>query len=300
MSERAVTGLDLPLVRVASGKVREVFELDRDRLLFVATDRISAFDVVMSQGIPDKGRVLTSMSHFWFDLVKDVCPNHLIPGEDGLPDALAGRRELEGRFMIVRRLSMLPIEFVVRGYLAGSAYSEYVANGSVCGIGLPPGLAESAKLPEPIFTPATKATSGHDVNISEDMAADAVGAGVLKTAKGFALDLYSQAAAYAEKRGIILADTKFEFGLDDGEVTVADEVLTPDSSRFWPSDEWAPGQAPPSFDKQYLRDWLSSVGWNREPPPPDLPAEVIQNTRARYVEAHERLIGEFVWGGSGG
>lgn len=294
MSEGAVTRLDLPLLRVASGKVREVFELDRDRLLFVATDRISAFDVVMNQGIPDKGRVLTSMSHFWFDLVKDVCPNHLVaPAEEDFPDAIADRQELEGRFMIVRRLSMLPIEFVVRGYLAGSAYSEYVENGSVCGIGLPAGLAESAKLDEPIFTPATKATTGHDVNISEDMAADAVGAGVLKTAKGFALDLYAKAAAYAEARGIILADTKFEFGVDDGTVTVADEVLTPDSSRFWPADKWTPGNAPPSFDKQYLRDWLSSAGWNREPPPPDLPALVIENTRARYVEAHERLIGDF-------
>ncbi len=294
MSEGAVTQLDLPLVRVASGKVREVFELDRDRLLFVATDRISAFDVVMNQGIPDKGRVLTSMSHFWFDLVKDVCPNHLVPAsEESLPSNLADVAELEGRFMIVRKLSMLPIEFVVRGYLAGSAYSEYVESGSVCGIGLPAGLAESAKLDEPIFTPSTKATTGHDVNISEDMAADAVGAEVLKTAKGFALDLYTTAAAYAEARGIILADTKFEFGVDDGTITVADEVLTPDSSRFWPADTWAPGQSPPSFDKQYLRDWLKSVDWNREPPPPDLPDEVIDNTRARYVEAHENLIGKF-------
>ncbi len=294
MSEGAVTKLDLPLVRVASGKVREVFELDRDRLLFVATDRISAFDVVMNQGIPDKGRVLTSMSHFWFDLIKDVCPNHLVTAaEEDLPDAIAGRQELEGRFMIVRKLSMLPIEFVVRGYLAGSAYKEYLGQGSVCGIGLPAGLAESAKLPEPIFTPAKKATTGHDINISEDMAADALGAGVLKTAKGFALDLYSLAASYAEGRGIILADTKFEFGLNGDQVTVADEVLTPDSSRFWPADEWMPGKAPPSFDKQYLRDWLRSVDWNREPPPPDLPDEVIENTRARYVEAHERLIGKF-------
>lgn len=294
MSEGAVTKVDLPLVRVASGKVREVFELGRDRLLFVATDRISAFDVVMNQGIPDKGRVLTSMSHFWFDLVKDVCPNHLIPATDqDLPDAVASRPELKGRFMIVRRLPMLPIEFVVRGYLAGSAYSEYVLNGSVCGIGLPGGLAQSAKLDEPIFTPATKATTGHDINISEDMAADAVGAGVLKTAKGFALDLYARAASYAEARGIILADTKFEFGLDHGQVTVADEVLTPDSSRFWPAEGWTPGKAPPSFDKQYLRDWLKSVEWNREPPPPDLPNDVIENTRARYVEAHERLISKF-------
>lgn len=290
----ALTRIELPLPKVASGKVRELFAVGDD-LLFVAADRISAFDVVMTQGIPDKGRVLTAMSLFWFDLVKDICPNHLLAASvDGIPELDMHRDELHGRSMIVRKLAMLPLEFVVRGYLAGSGYSDYRATGEVCGIPLPGGLVEAAKLPEPIFTPATKAVTGHDLNITEDEAEETVGPAVLKRAKECAIALYERAADVAAGRGIILADTKFEFGVDDGEVVLADEVLTPDSSRFWPADGWVPGTSPPSFDKQPLRDWLDAPeggAWNHEPPPPELPEELIEDTRARYVEAYERLTG---------
>lgn len=283
-----LTQVDLPLPRVASGKVREAFELGED-LLFVTTDRVSAFDVVMLQGIPDKGRVLTGMTLFWLDLTGDVCANHL--EKTGLPKELAARSELAGRSMIVRRLEMLPVEFVIRGYLAGSGWRDYQRTGSVSGIPLPPGLREADRLPEPIFTPTTKATTGHDEAITEDEAAALCGPNLLKKAKEAAIAVYLEGADHAERRGIILADTKFEFGVDGEEVVLADEVLTPDSSRFWPQDRWVPGESPPSFDKQYLRDWLDRAGWDHNPPPPDLPPEVVEQTRHRYVEAYERLTG---------
>lgn len=300
--QSAVTEVALPLSRVASGKVREIFQLDEGRLLFAATDRISAYDVVMAQGIPDKGKVLTGMSVFWLDLLRDVCPNHLVShAVADLPGQLSAHLDLlGGRFMIVRRLKMLPVEFVVRGYLAGSGWRDYRRFGSVCGVSLPPGLREADRLPEVVFTPATKATSGHDENIGEDEAAALCGADRIKAAREYSIELYSVAAAYAERRGIILADTKFEFGLDDGDVVLADEVLTPDSSRFWPADRWVPGTAPPSLDKQFVRDWLDEAGWDRNPPPPDLAAGVVDQTRRTYVEAYERLTGTAFssWSGS--
>ncbi|HLF69768.1 MAG TPA: phosphoribosylaminoimidazolesuccinocarboxamide synthase [Actinomycetota bacterium] len=285
----ALLNVDLPFIRSASGKVREVFDLADGRLLFVATDRISAYDVVMSQGIPQKGRILTQLSRFWFDLMAEICPNHLA-ANDELPDAVSD--DIRERSLVVDRLEMLPVEFVIRGYLAGSGWKEYQTTGTVCEVKLPAGLRESDRLPEPIFTPATKATSGHDENISEDMAADIIGGDVLKIARGYALDIYERASDHAATRGIILADTKFEFGILGGKVVLADEVLTPDSSRFWPADSWEPGRSQPSFDKQFLRDWLDSQGWDHSPPPPDLPADVIEGTQAKYVEALERLTGE--------
>lgn len=295
----ALTQIDLPLPRRSSGKVREIFDLDADRLLIVATDRISAFDVAMAQGIPGKGRILTQMTLFWLPLASGVCPTHFVSASvDSLDGSLGSfLDELRGRSMIVRRLDMLAVEFVVRGYLAGSGWKDYAATGTVCGVPLPPGLREADRLPEPIFTPATKATDGHDLNISEDEAAEMCGPDILKGAKGFALELYRTAAEYAAGRGIILADTKFEFGIVDGRVTLGDEILTPDSSRLWPADSWAPGSSPPSFDKQFLRDWLDGCGWDHDPPPPDLPAEVVEQTRARYVEAYERLVGRRFEGG---
>jgi phosphoribosylaminoimidazole-succinocarboxamide synthase len=297
----AVTNVDLPLPRVASGKVREIFDLRDGRMLFVASDRISAYDVVMHQGIPDKGAVLTRMTVFWLDLLRDVCPNHLLGGPGAeLPAEVASVPGVAGRSLVVRRLDMLPVEFVVRGYLVGSGWKDYQRSGSVCGVPLPPGLQQASKLPEPIFTPATKATVGHDENISEERAAELAGPGRLKAAREAAIECYRQAAAYAEGRGIILADTKFEFGLDEeGDVVLADEVLTPDSSRFWPADAWAPGTNPPSYDKQYVRDWLDARGWDRKPPPPDLPDEVLAMTRAKYVEAFEQLTGRSFTSGGG-
>lgn len=287
----ALTEVNVPLERVGAGKVREMFRLDDERLLMVATDRISAYDVVMDQGIPDKGKVLTDLSVFWFELLGGVCPNHLISASfSDLPSEVrAANPALNGRSMIVRKLEMLQLEFVIRGYLAGSGWKEYLASGAVCGVPLPPGLREADELPEPIFTPATKAQTGHDENITFDAAAGIIGREVLQKAAAYSLELYKQAASHARDRGIILADTKFEFGLDEGEIILADEVLTPDSSRFWPADEWAPGSNPPSFDKQYLRDWLDRSGWDRKPPPPVLPPEVIAGTSKRYVEALQRL-----------
>lgn len=292
-----VSAIELPLRKIASGKVREIFEIDDERLLFVASDRISAYDVVMNEQIPDKGRVLTGMTAHWLTLAEDI-PNHLLsmalsdlPGEVQ-PHA----KELAGRFMIVRRLNMMPVEFVVRGYLVGSGWAEYKRHGTIAGLKLPEGLREADKLPDPIFTPATKATTGHDENISEEAAGEILGEERMVKARDYAFGLYEMAAAYAEERGIILADTKFEFGLWDDQVVLADEVLTPDSSRFWPADEWKPGTNPPSFDKQFLRDWLSGrelngQAWNKEPPPPTLPADVISGTRTRYLEAYERITG---------
>ncbi len=289
----AVTSIDLSLPRVASGKVREVFELGDARLLIVATDRISAYDVVMAEGIPEKGRVLTGMTRFWLELAEDLCPHHLLSTSTEELDGVAGvaSDELAGRIMIVRRLEMMPVEFIVRGYLSGSGWADYRRTGTVFGQKMPRGLQESSRLPEPVFTPTTKATVGHDESLSEEEAAQLVGHDRLKVAKDYAFSMYEKAAEHAAQRGIILADTKFEFGVWEGQIQLGDEVLTPDSSRFWPADDWEPGKPAPSFDKQFLRDWLDEQGWDRKPPPPRLPTSVIEGTRSRYVEAYERLTG---------
>ena len=265
-------------VHVASGKVREIYALDDARLLLVASDRISTFDVVLPTPIPDKGRVLTGLSAFWFARTGDIVPNHLLEVQ---PD---------GRSMVCSRLEMLPIECVVRGYLAGSGWKDYTESGAISGHVLPAGLRESERLPEPIFTPATKATEGHDENIDEEQAAALCGADRYRAAKEASLALYRYATAYAEARGIILADTKFELGVaPDGVLVLGDEALTPDSSRFWPAAGYEPGRAQPSFDKQFVRDWCEATGWDKIPPGPDLPDEVVSGTRARYVEAFELL-----------
>ena len=267
-------------VHVASGKVREIFELDDDRLLLVASDRISVFDVVLPTAIPDKGRVLTGLSGFWFARTRDIVSNHLLALR---PD---------GRSTEARRLRMLPIECVVRGYLAGSGWKDYQRTGSTSGHVLPEGLRESDQLPEPIFTPATKAQTGHDENISRDQAADLVGDDLLRDVERVAVALYSHGAEHAREHGIILADTKFEFGEDaDGQLVLADEALTPDSSRFWPADAYEPGRSQPSFDKQYVRDYAETLGWDKTDPGPELPDDVVAGTRARYVEAFERVTG---------
>jgi len=269
----------------SSGKVREMYEVDDD-LLMVASDRISAHDVIMPTLIPDKGRVLTQMSLFWFDSTRDICPNHFV--SEDVPEEVAGRA------IRVRRLDMYPVECVVRGYLAGSGWKEYRESGAVCGITLPGGLQESDRLPEPIFTPATKAEIGdHDENVDFERAAEIIGdRPLMEELRRVSVELYSHAAAHAQERGIILADTKFEFGASPGaEVVLADEVFTPDSSRYWPADEYEPGRAQHSFDKQYLRDWLDEIGWDHSPPAPELPDEVVENTRAKYVEAYERITG---------
>jgi phosphoribosylaminoimidazole-succinocarboxamide synthase len=265
-------------LHLASGKVREIYALDADRIALVASDRISTFDVVLPTPIPDKGRVLTGLSAFWFARTRDLVPSHFL--ELG-PD---------GRTMVCRRLEMLPIEFVVRGYLAGSGWRDYSETGAVCGHSLPAGLVESARLPEPILTPATKALEGHDLNIDEARAEELCGTAPYRAARRAALDLYAFAAAHAEERGIVVADTKFEFGMRaDGSVVLADEALTPDSSRFWPADGYAPGGPQPSFDKQFVRDWCEHTGWDKTDPGPELPDEVVAGTRRRYVEAFERL-----------
>jgi phosphoribosylaminoimidazole-succinocarboxamide synthase len=267
-------------VHVGSGKVREIYELDESRLLLVASDRISTFDVVLPTEIPDKGRVLTGLSGFWFARTREIVPNHLL--------ALRA----DGRSTEARRLSMLPIECVVRGYLAGSGWKDYLASGEVCGHRLPSSLRESEQLPAPLFTPATKAHEGHDENIDRERAAELVGDELLAQVERISLELYERAAAYAAERGIIIADTKFELGLDaDGTLTLGDEALTPDSSRFWPADEYEPGRGQPSFDKQYVRDYCESLGWDKTPPAPELPPQVVAGTRDRYVEAFERVTG---------
>jgi phosphoribosylaminoimidazole-succinocarboxamide synthase len=278
----------------SQGKVRDIYDAPPDHLLMVTSDRISAFDVVLPNPIPDKGRVLTGLSLFWFDRSSGIVPNHLVSARvDDFPqDFREHGEELAGRSMLVRRAEMIPIECVARGYLSGSGWKEYRATGTVCGIRLPEGLVESGRLPEPIFTPATKAATGHDENISLERAAEIVGQGLAERLKELTLTIYEFGAGLAAERGVILADTKFEFGFIDGEIALCDEVLTPDSSRFWPADEYRPGGAQPSFDKQYVRDWLDESGWDHEPPPPELPADVIGQTAVRYREAYERITGE--------
>jgi phosphoribosylaminoimidazole-succinocarboxamide synthase len=278
----------------ASGKVRDVYRADNDRLLFVATDRISAFDYVLASGIPLKGRVLTQLSLFWFDFLKDVVPNHLVTADvEQYPEALKKySAELRGRSMLVMRAEMYPVECVVRGYLSGSGWKEYQQTGAVCGIQLPKGMRESDKLPEPIFTPATKAASGHDENISFDDMVKHVGTADSETLRKLSLSIYKKAADYASTKGIIIADTKFEFGQTANGVVLADEVLTPDSSRFWPADSYVPGKAQASYDKQYVRDYLEEIRWDKKPPAPALPEAVQQNTSAKYMEAYRRLTGQ--------
>jgi phosphoribosylaminoimidazole-succinocarboxamide synthase len=267
-------------VHVASGKVREIYALADERLLLVASDRISTFDVVLPTEIPDKGRVLTGLSGFWFARTKHIVPNHLLALRD------------DARSTECRRLQMLPVECVVRGYITGSGWKDYLRGGEVCGHRLPEGLRESERLPEPIFTPSTKAQTGHDENITRDEAAGVVGRGVFDEVERIALELYAFAAAHAEARGIVLADTKFELGVDEaGQLVLADEAFTPDSSRFWPADRYEPGGPQPSFDKQYVRDFCESVGWDKTDPGPELPDQVVTETRAKYVEAFERLTG---------
>ena len=275
---------------MSRGKVRDIYEI-HERVLLVATDRLSAFDVVLPTPIPDKGRVLTQLSAFWFNLLRDVVPNHMISTTE-FPAELAKYHDmLNGRAMLCRKTKPLPIECVVRGYLAGSGWKDYQKNGMVCGIKLPNGLRESDALPEPIFTPATKATTGHDENISFGYAVTLIGKDLAERVRKISMEIYKRAAAYAEPRGILLADTKFEFGLVGEELIWIDEALTPDSSRFWPASEYAPGKAQPSFDKQYVRDYLEQIGWNKQAPGPDLPADVVAGTRAKYREAYARLTG---------
>jgi phosphoribosylaminoimidazole-succinocarboxamide synthase len=277
----------------ASGKVRDLYRVDNERLLFVATDRISAFDYVLGTGIPNKGRVLTQLSLFWFDFLKDIVPNHLLTADvDRYPANLRRYADLlHGRSMLVVRADMIAIECVVRGYLSGSGWKEYQQSGKVCGIELPRGLRESDRLPEPIFTPAVKATSGHDENITFDEMAQRAGPRLSEQLRELSLMIYRKAAEHAAARGIIIADTKFEFGRTPQGLVLADEVLTPDSSRFWPADRYQPGRSQESFDKQFVRDYLETIRWNKQPPAPELPAGVANETSAKYVEAYRRLTG---------
>jgi phosphoribosylaminoimidazole-succinocarboxamide synthase len=277
--------LDLPLL--ARGKVREIYELADDRLLLVASDRISTYDVVHPNGIPDKGKVLTGISDFWFAKTGHIVPNHEISVTEGVPE------EVRGRAMVVKRLQMLPVECVVRGYITGSGWKDYQATGRVSGIELPAGLRESERLPTPIFTPSTKAEEGHDEPIDLAQAGEILGDPALaERLRDVSIALYSFAAEHAAQRGVILADTKFELGLDGDRLTLGDEVLTPDSSRYWPVEGYEPGRGQPSFDKQYVRDWASSTGWDKAPPAPEVPADVVAGTRDRYVEAYELVTGE--------
>ena len=275
---------------LARGKVRDIYDLG-DKLLIVATDRLSAFDVVLPTAIPDKGRVLTQLSLFWFDLLLDVIPNHVLSGSEIPPQFAEFRSDLAGRTMLVRKTKPLPIECVVRGYISGSGWKDYKSTGRICGIALPPGLRESDRLPEPLFTPSTKAVSGHDENISFDQAAALVGQPLAERVRAVSLDVYRRAAAHAEPRGVILADTKLEFGLCGEELIWIDEALTPDSSRFWPADQYKPGGPQPSFDKQFVRDYLERIAWNKQPPGPELPDDVVAGTRAKYREACRILTG---------
>lgn len=292
MSRNPLSTTDIPGIPCRRGKVRDIYDLG-DRLVLVASDRISAFDWVLPTPIPDKGRVLTGLTVFWLRLLQ--VPNHLMSTrlEDMGPEFIARRELLEGRAMLVKKAQVIPIECVARGYLAGSGWKEYRQSGTVCGLPLPPGLIESQQLPEPIFTPATKEETGHDVNISFEEMVRRVGLETAQWLRDKTLDLYRRAAEHAKKCGIIIADTKLEWGrLRNGEIILIDEVFTPDSSRFWPADQYRPGISPPSFDKQYVRDWLESTGWDKNSPPPPLPPDVIEKTRAKYIEAYERLTGE--------
>lgn len=280
------------LPHIASGKVREIYEIDSDQLLFVATDRISAYDVILPQLIPDKGRVLTGLSLYFFGLLDT--PNHLVTadldGVDGLDRA--DREALTGRAMVVRRAEVVPVEAVVRGYLYGSSWREYRAGGGPTTEHLPPGLRLAERLEEPIFTPATKATSGHDENLTEEETRRLIGDDLFEELRKRSVEIYLRASEHAAGRGVILADTKFEFGFRDGDLLLIDEVLTPDSSRYWPADQWEPGREIPSFDKQYVREWLERQPWDKGPPAPDLPDEIVSGTRARYIEAYERITGQ--------
>lgn len=283
------TSLPFPLAR--RGKVRDVYDLG-DRYLFVATDRISAFDVVLSPGIPDKGTILTQISNFWFRRFTQL-ENHLLETDFArFPTDVREHDELRGRSVLVKKCEVIPVECVARGYLVGSGLKEYRETGEVCGIRLPEGLTTASRLPEPIFTPATKEETGHDINISFERMSDIVGSELAAKLRDLTLTLYSQAAEYALGRGIIIADTKFEFGLRDGEIVWIDEALTPDSSRFWPADQYAVGKNPPSFDKQFVRDWLETTGWDKNPPAPELPEDVVNRTREKYLEAYRELTGE--------
>jgi phosphoribosylaminoimidazole-succinocarboxamide synthase len=293
-SKRIILHSELPgIERHAQGKVRDVYRVD-GRLLIVATDRISAFDYILPTGIPDKGRVLTQLSIFWFDFLQGVTPTHFLTADvDAYPPPLpAYRDQLEGRSMLVERAQMVEIECVARGYLAGSGWKEYRSQGTVCGIPLPAGLSESDRLPEPIFTPSTKAATGHDENISFETMCSLVGAELSKRLRDLTLEIYSRAAAYAETRGVIIADTKFEFGFVGEELVLGDEVLTPDSSRFWPAEHYRPGGPQYSYDKQYVRDYLESVRWNKQPPAPPLPDEVAARTGEKYRQAYHALTGK--------
>lgn len=285
------TPTTLSLKKIYSGKVRDLYEIDDKRMLMVASDRLSAFDVILEQPIPEKGKILTAISNFWFDKLKDLVPNHFTGDrvEDVVPAAELAL--VEGRAVVAKRLKPVPVEAIVRGYLVGSGWKEYQKSGTVCGIALPAGLKEAAKLPQPIFTPSTKAAVGdHDENISFAQCEALIGAELAAQVRDTAIALYSAAVEYAATRGILIADTKFEFGLDeDGALTLMDEALTPDSSRFWPADSYAEGSNPPSFDKQFVRDWLESTGWNKQPPAPAVPAEVAQKTADKYREALTRL-----------
>ncbi len=290
MASPVVLETTIPDLPVRRGKVRDIYDLG-DRLLLVSTDRISAFDWILPSGIPSKGRVLTQISAFWFDRLQE--PNHLITTDIDQMDLppQADRAALAGRTTLCRKTQVVPIECVVRGYLAGSGWKEYRADGTVCGIELPTGLVQSSPLPEPIFTPATKAESGHDENISYDRMVDIVGADVAEQLRRRSLEIFQRGAEYARQQGIIIADTKFEWGLVDDQILLIDEVMTPDSSRFWPADQYEPGRSQPSFDKQFVRDWLETTDWDKNSPPPALPGDVIQKTRQKYLDAYQRLTG---------
>jgi len=286
ISQTEFPGLKL----LGRGKVRDIYDLG-DKLLIVATDRLSAFDVVLPTPIPDKGRVLTQLSLFWFDKLQDVVPHHVLEAKNFTGELAPYAEKLAGRGMLVRRTDPFPIECVVRGYIVGSGWKDYQKTGGICGIPLPAGLRESDKLPEPIFTPSTKATTGHDENISFEEAAKRVGLPLAERLRDTSITLYKRAADYAAARGIIIADTKFEFGMLGSELIWIDEALTPDSSRFWPADQYAPGSAQPSFDKQYVRDYLERIGWNKQPPAPELPADVVSGTTQKYRDAYQRITG---------
>ena len=278
--------------KISSGKVREIYEVDDDKLMMVVSDRISAFDVILPTPVKDKGKVLNRISEFWFDYVKDIIPNHIITTKfEEFPEEFQ-KEEFRDRSMLVKKLKMLPIECIVRGYITGSGWKSYQESGVVCGIKLPEGLKESEKLPEPIFTPSTKAAEGHDINISFEETCNIIGKDLAEKVKEKTIEIYKKCADYAREKGIIIADTKFEFGLDEnGELVLGDEVLTPDSSRFWPADEYEVGKSQKSFDKQYMRDWLKANHWDAENPTP-IPDEVIETTRAKYIEAFERITGK--------